>query len=177
MKKSDIPGLLRHFAMPVLLILLGLILLVNPDSAAVAIATVMAWILLCSGAAYGIWGLLSHSSRRIGHFITAACCLVMGGTLLINPLFLARNIGRVLGLILAVEGIQNLVKHSVSKTMAVLTLLGALILLMAPMTASRLVFFLCGLILLVIGGAQFWERIRRRRLDQSNEDPNIIDAL
>lgn len=177
MKKTDIFALVRLFAMPVLLLILGFILLVNPDSAAVMIASFIAWILLATGFGYGISGLLGTPSRRVGRLITAVCCLAMGSGLMVNPLFLARNIGRVLGLILAVEGIQNLLKHSVSKAMAVLTLAGAVILLMAPMAASRLVFSLCGLILMAIGFAQLMERLRRRRLDGGSQDRNIIDAL
>lgn len=178
MKRNDFFALLQLCAMPVILMVLGLILLLNPDSAAVLVSTVIAWILLCSGVGYGLYGILGGSYRRVTRLLTGVFCLALGGMLLGNPLFLARNIGRVLGIVLAVEGIENLRNHSVSKAMAILTLVGAVVLVLAPMTASRLVFSLCGLILLVIGAAQLAERLRRRRLNGgSGDDPNIIDAL
>lgn len=177
MKKNDIFSLLQLCAMPVILMVLGLILLIRPDSAAILASNVIAWVLLCAGVGYGLYGILGGSYHRFSRLITAVICFTLGGLLLGNPLFLARNIGRVLGLILAVEGVENLCNHSVSKAMAILTLVAAVVLLMAPMTASRLVFSLCGLILLVIGAAQLAERLRRRRLNGGGDDPNIIDAL
>lgn len=177
MKQADILFWLRQLAMPVIIMLLGAILLVYPDSAAIVIATLLSYILLLGGICYGAYGILGPNSRRTTRLITAAFCLMLGSALLANPLLLARNLGRVLGLILAIEGAENLFKHSVSKTMAILTLAGAVVLLLAPMTASRLVFSLCGLILLVIGIAQLLERLRRRRIGRGNDDPNIIDAL
>lgn len=173
MNKTDGIALLKLFTMPLLLLVLGVILLLNPDSASIIIAKVMGWILIGSGVGYGIYAL-----QRNRRFFTAVACLILGSVLLANPLILARNIGRVLGIILAVEGVQILMKHSGSKAMGVLTLLGAVVLVMAPMTASRLVFSLCGLILICIGGAQLLERIRRKQLRKGGDDkPDIIDAL
>ena len=45
------------------------------------------------------------------------------------------------------------------------------------MTASRLVFTLCGIAVLVIGGMMLFDRIRGRRWLNEGDDPNIIDAL
>lgn len=177
MKNKNLFGLLQLCAMPILFMVLGLILLIRPDSASMLVSNVIAWILLCSGVGYGLYGILGGAYRRVVRLITAMACLLLGGLLLANPLFLARNIGRFLGVILAVEGFENLRSHSVSKVMAILTLVGAGILLFAPLTASRLVFSLCGLVLLVIGAAQLTERLRCRRLNGGSDDPNIIDAL
>ena len=49
MKRNDLFALLQLCAMPVILMVLGLILLLRPDSAAILVSTVIAWILLCSG--------------------------------------------------------------------------------------------------------------------------------
>ena len=51
------------------------------------------------------------------------------------------------------------------------------ILILLPMTASRLVFTLCGIAVLVIGGVMLLDRIRGRRWLHEGDDPNIIDAL
>lgn len=176
MNKNQILSLLSLFALPVVLMVLGLILLIRPDSAAILASNLLAYVLILCGGYYGLCAALKGSYGRSGRVITALICILLGGVLLRNPLFLARNIGRVLGLILAVEGIENLRSHSVSKAMAVLTLVGALVLVLAPMTASRLVFSLCGVILLVIGAAQLTERLRIYRKSGGSGDPNIIDA-
>lgn len=176
MKKTDFSHLIRLYAMPALLTVLGAVLLLNPDSAAIVIARILGWVLSVSGAGYGIFAILGSSQKKTVRTVTAVFCLILGSVLLANPLILARNIGRVLGILLAAEGGQILHKHSGSSTLGVLTLVGAVVLLLAPMAASRLVFSLCGLILVCIGVAQLLDRTRRKKL-QSREKKDIIDAL
>lgn len=177
MKNSQLSRLIRLFAMPAVLILLGLILIAAPDYAAMLCARVISVILTASGIGYGVIALLGGPSRRAVRIVTAAFCLILGSALLTNPLILAANIGRVLGITLAFEGIQSLAKHSTGKPMALLTLAGAVVLITAPMTASRLVFTLCGTVVVAIGIAQLLERLRRGRWNREEDDPNIIDAL
>lgn len=177
MKKTEIEALLRLYTMPALLLALGLILLLNPDSAAIVIAKIIGWILSVSGIGYGISVFLGSPQGKNGRIVTAVVCLLMGSVLLVNPLVLARNIGRVLGIILAVEAGQIFWKGSGSKIMGILTLVGAVVLVTAPLTASRLVFSLCGLILTCIGIAQLLDKNRRRKLNKGKEKPDIIDAL
>ena len=55
----------------------------------------------------------------------------------------------------------------------VVTLLGAILVLM-PMTASRLVFSLCGLVVTVVGIVMLLDRLRKPRLKDGGD---IIDAL
>ena len=56
-------------------------------------------------------------------------------------------------------------------------ILGGAILILLPMTASRLVFTLCGIAVMAIGGKMLYDRLRSRRWLEEQEDPNIIDAL
>ena len=51
------------------------------------------------------------------------------------------------------------------------------ILILLPMTTSRVVFSICGLVVLLIGIVMLVDRIRKRRLLEPKDDPNIIDAL
>ena len=177
MKKTDILELVNQFAMPVLLMALGVILLLNPDSAAIVIARLLGWVLSMAGVGYGIYALVGSRQKRTTRIVTAAVCLILGSVLLANPLILARNISRVLGVMLAMEAVQIFWKDSGSKMMGTLTMVGAIILVLAPMAASRLVFSLCGLILLCIGGAQLLDKLRRRKLGRGKDKPDIIDAL
>ena len=177
MKKKDLEVLFETFAMPVILMVLGLILLINPDSAAIVVAKLFGWLLSLCGIFYGLYAVIGDRRRRTGRIVTAIFCLILSSVLHANPLILARNIGRVLGILLALEGVQILRKNSGSRMMGVLTFIGAIILVTAPLTASRLVFSLCGLILLCIGGGQLLERIRRKKLGKGPDKPDIIDAL
>ena len=65
--------------------------------------------------------------------------------------------------------------HSASASAAA-TAIGAVLILM-PMSASRLVFTLCGVAVLAIGGMMLLDRIQGRRWITEGDDPNIIDAL
>ena len=177
MKYSKFPALLNLFAMPVVLILLGLILLLNPDAVTILVTKVIGSVLTALGVGYGLFALFTWPVRRVSRVTTAIICLAAGGFLLINPLFLAKNISRLLGILLAVEGGQNLMSNSGSRPMGVITLAIGAVMILMPMAASRLVFTLCSIVLIVIGIAQLVDRLKVRKSLDSGDDPDIIDAL
>ena len=106
--------------------------------------------------------------------------LIVGSILGTRPLLLAAFAGRIIGLLLLADGLADLInahRRGIRGLMPlIIAILGGILLLM-PMTASRLVFRLCGLVVLVIGGAMLFDRIRHPRLSRGKDDPNIIDAL
>ena len=171
MKKETLWQLLDQFGVSLMLILLGLILLIVPDSASVIIAYLTAGILILSGIVIGIGALLD---RKVFQGICALVCLSVGGTLMGNPLLLARNLGRFLAVLLAMEGGTCLRKGN-SLWGAVL-LVSALVLCFAPMMFSRLVFSLMGLVVLLIGIGMLVTRLKNQK-KISGGDNNIIDAL
>ena len=172
MKKQKISDLINHFGMPVMLMVFGLLLLVFPDSASVIIAYSMGGILLLGGLITGIGALLD---RRLSKGIWALVCLSIGSTLLGSPLLLARNVGRFLGILLAIEGGSCLRKGS--RVFGILLLAAAGALVLSPMSLSRLVFSACGLVVLVIGTVMLLKRLREARYLPRGKDDNIIDAL
>ena len=176
MKKNDIFPLVQLYLAPVLVILLGALLLISPDSASVLISRLLGGVLTIVGIVFGI-GFLS--GRRTGKLVTALAFLAAGSILSRNPLLLASFAGRIIGLILLIDGIGDLLnarRQGIRGLMPlVVTVLGAVLTLM-PMTASRLVFALCGLVVAIVGVMMLLERIRRNRLPGGN-DRNIIDAL
>lgn len=174
MKKQKILRYINCFGMPVTLILFGLILLMNPDSASILISRILGWVFTVVGVCCGISGLLDKD-RRISRILGAVACLMLGGVLLGNPLLLARYIGRFLGILLAIEGANCLRKEN--GLFGGILLAAAAVMIFAPMTVSRLVFALCGLAVLVIGIAMLVSRVKERRYLPDGDDPNIIDAL
>lgn len=179
MKKQDVISFLQPLLVPILLILLGLILVVNPDAASALIARIIGYLLTIGGICTGIFAIVS-SSGKIGKGISAVIFVVVGGWLLANPLLLAAWIGRFLGVLIMINSIPDLIyARKQGRNIlfnAAATAIGAVLILL-PMTASRLVFSACGIAVLAIGVLMLLDRIRHRRYLPEGDDPNIIDAL
>lgn len=178
MKKDDIFSLIRLILAPVMVILLGLILIVNPDSATALISKVLGWILIGIAVGIGLSAVFKDSGR-IGKGIAAVLFAVAGGWLVKNPLALAAWIGRFIGVLLIIDGLQdiaNLRKVGKSFLMPLIATAVGVILVVMPMTTSRLVFTLCGIVVLLIGVGMLLERLKgKKRLSEPKDD--IIDAL
>ena len=164
---------------PVVLLLLGLVLAVNPDSASALIAKLLGWLLALIGAGFGITALVSPQGRA-GKVFAAIALAVAGGWLVNNPLALAAWIGRFIGILLLVNGISDFGtarRCGMKPGFSLISILLGIILLLLPMTASRLLFRLCGLVVAGVGVVMLLSRLKGRPRLQEPEDPNIIDAL
>ena len=179
MKKQDVLSLVKLLLVPVLLILLGLILVVNPDTASALISTVIGYVLIFCGICTGIAAVFSPTGK-VGKGIAAAVLVIVGSWLAMHPLWLTAWISRFLGMLIMINSCMDLVYAWKQKRNVVFyaaaTAVGAVLILL-PMTASRLVFTLCGVAVLVIGIVMLLDRIRGRRWLTEGDDPNIIDAL
>lgn len=178
MKKQDLMPLLKLTLVPVLLILLGLILVIHPDAASAVIAKILGGLLIAGAVFTGISAIVTHRGQ-VGKGIAAVVLAVVGGWLTANPLLLAAWIGRFLGIVILVNSIPDLIyahRHGRNVLFDLLAAVVGAILILLPMTASRLVFSLCGGAVLIIGLLMLADRLRSRRLTQG-DDPNIIDAL
>ena len=179
MKKQDILSLLKLLLVPVLLILLGLILVVNPDTASALISQIIGYVLIACAVGTGVAALFSHSGK-IGKGIAAAVLAIVGGWLIAHPLLLTAWISSFLGMLIMINSGLELYYAIKQKRNVIFygaaTAIGAVLILM-PMGVSRLVFTLCGIAVLLIGVVMLLDRIRGRRWLTAGEDPNIIDAL
>lgn len=179
MKKQDILSLVQLLLVPVLLILLGLILVVNPDTASVLISKLLGYVLTLCAIGTGLAAIFSRT-KRVTKGICAVVLAMVGGWLMMHPLWLTAWISRFLGMLILVNSGMDLIfalkqnRNVIFHAAAVAV--GALLILM-PMSASRLVFTLCGVAVLAIGGVMLYDRIRGRRWLHEGDDPNIIDAL
>lgn len=179
MKKQDIFSLIQLLLVPVLLILLGLILVVNPDTASVLISKLLGYILTLCAIGAGLAAVFSRTKKAMKG-ICAVVLAIVGGWLMMHPLWLTAWISRFLGILIMVNSGMDLAYAMKQKRNvlfhAAATAIGALLVLM-PMSASRLVFTLCGIAVLAIGAVMLFDRIRGRRWLTEGDDPNIIDAL
>lgn len=179
MKKNDIFSLLQLLLVPVLLILLGLILVVYPDAASAMISRVIGYVLIACAVCTGLAAVFSKYGK-VGKGIAAAILAIVGGWLVSHPLMLAAWIGRFLGVVIVINVLPDLyyaVKQGRNFLFHALSALIGVGLILLPMGASRLVFSLCGAVVLVIGAVMLLDRIRGRRWLHEGEDSNIIDAL
>ena len=179
MKKQDILSLLKLLSTPVFLILLGLVLIVNPDVASAMISGVVGYILIIGAVIGGIAAVVSPRGK-LGKALFAIVLGAIGIYLVQNPLVLAAGLGRFVGVLILINSLPDLIcAHKQERSILIhgISVLAGVALLLMPMTASRLVFTLCGVAVLAIGVFMFADRIRGRRWLDAGEDPNIIDAL
>lgn len=178
MKKNNFSNLLYQLASPIAVILLGLVLVICPDSASALISRLVGWALTVIGIGFGIATLLDRDNA-VRKGVTAVLFACTGGWLTAHPLLLAAWIGRLLGLLIAARGVRDLflsAQFGYSRLLAVITTVVGLILVVLPLTTSRLVFSLCGMVVLAVGIGMLLDRLKKQRFLPKGDD-NIIDAL
>ena len=179
MKKQNLLSLLYQLASPALLMLLGVMLVLNPDFASAMVVRFFGWFLILAGIGFGMFAIADRRSA-VGKGITSVCLVCAGGYLLAHPLLLAASVGAMLGALIALRGLRDLFlsrRQGHGQTLSLITTAVGILLVVLPMTTSRLVFRLCGVVILGIGVAMLLDRLRHRRYLEEGDDPNIIDAL
>lgn len=179
MKKKFFPDMLYQLASPVAVIVLGLVLLICPDTASVLVARIIGWILTVIGIGFGIAAIIDRD-RAVKKGITAVIFACIGGWISANPLALAAWVGRMMGLLIAARGIRDLVlcsSRGYSRVLALITCAVGVVLVVLPLTTSRLVFSLCGIVVLAIGVMMLLDRLKNLHYLPQGKDSNIIDAL
>lgn len=176
MKKERIGQLLDLIGIPVLIAVLGLILLFNPDSATALFAKVLGWILVIGGAgkAISMAGKPSGTKGLIG----AAICIILGVVLLTRPLLIAEGGGRIVGILLVARGSNDLRKSSFqqAKVLAIVTMVVGAVLILTPLSLTRTLMRLAGVVVAVIGIVNIVEKLQEMKLLEAGSDSNIIDA-
>ena len=179
MDKMNFFYYVRRFLPPIILVLLGLVLIFSPDSATGLLITIFGWVLIAAAGGFILSALLlpgGTASKVIG----AVICGAAGIWMVTHPLSLAAWLGRIIGILLLIEGIQNIAYQKTvmgSLFLPLLTAVVGTVLLVLPMTTSRLVFIIAGIVVLIIGVLMLIDRIHRPNGLNGPEDPNIIDAL
>ena len=160
---------------PVALVVLGIILFFVPDTGSILLSKILGWVLTLAGITAILWAILA---REWGKVAVGLVLVGIGSVLLAKPLALAAFVGRILGVVLAFRGIvewtQSATRHG--KLLCVVVTLVGVVLILMPMSASRLVFSGCGLVLVICGVMMLVQRLRQQRYLPKNRD-DIIDAL
>lgn len=177
MKKHEFTDLIARFATPVALVALGLVLLICPDTASALISRVAGWCLTLAGVIVAV-AMVVDSSWSVSKILTVLVLVFLGRWLMTHPLAWAAWGGRIVGVLVLLRGIRDFNQSSLTqgKVLSVVTAVVGILLIVLPMTASRMVFSVCGLVVLVVGCGMFAERLWERK-NREDDDPNIIDAL
>lgn len=179
MHKQNFLYYARRLLTPVILILLGLILTFSPDSATTLLIKIIGWVLVAVTAGLAISAVVWPGGTT-GKVLGAVFCGVSGIYMVTHPLDLAAWFGRLIGILLLIQGIQNILYQRLRSGTVLLPILTAVVgtvLLVLPMTTSRLVFTIIGIIVLILGALMLVDRLRHPAGLREPEDPNIIDAL
>ncbi len=178
MKKNDLLSLIERFMVPAALIVCGLTLLFSPDTASVLVANIFRVILLIS-AIFTALAALMGGEGKMKRIILAVGLYAISRWLGANPLGLAAGAGKIVGILILVRAVSGFLKarQSVSRVLYLVCGVLGLVLLVMPMTASRLVFTLCGLGVTAAGVVMLLSRLREQKYLGGGDNPNIIDAL
>ena len=168
MKKDKFLQMARLLLTPLVMVLLGLLLLLRPDSASALVGRVIGWILVVIGGGLVLDSILVRDAMA-GRILFAAVTLAVGVWLVRNPLRLAAMVGR------AAQDIVNASRWNCGMRYAIVSALIGAVLIVLPMTTSRLVMVLLGLVVIVLGGLMAWDRLKLGKL-LSDGDDGIIDV-
>ena len=159
MRNLDWKDIVRQEGGSILTILCGVILVLKPDTASALLAAVAGWALIAVGVAALIAGFTGDFGA--GSVVTGAVLLLAGAWLHRNPLMIASVLGFVVGFLVLRQGIRAMKNAQYSKRNgglwipgAVLAVVEALIgvrLMLSPLSISRLVLSIVGVVLIVIG--------------------------
>lgn len=186
MDKERVKKLLRLYAMPAFLIVLGLVLVFSPDTASAFVAKIIGWLIIVIGAVGLLWAILGASYERPRQMVFSVLCLGLGIFIVSFPMVLAEALGRFFGIFLTIQGAGDIRRalqkknagfpYRYSLGVAVVTLIAGVVLALLPMTLSRIILNICGVVLVVIGVVNTVGTYQEQKLPENRGRPDIIDA-
>lgn len=184
MNKEKLLYNLRRYAGPGIMVLAGLFLMVSPDTASVLLARLIGWVCIGAGICCGIASFNAFQKTRLVSI--AVLCLGLGIFVTAFPLAIAKILSRIVGLALVSLGGGRIHRYLLEKEagspdrgtliIAICTAVAGAVLFLLPMTLSRILLVICGVVLVIIGGVNFYGEYRKQKLLPGGDDPNIIDA-
>lgn len=173
-------------AMPAAQIVLGLILLLNPDGVVSVVCRILGWMMVAV-ALYFAFSVVKDSKNRDGGTVLLALGFGGCGAFLIkNPLVLAIGAGKIIGLLLGIRGVSGLIQAGKAREegnsylldylTGGATLILGIWLVLSPMAPSRLIFGLIGFALIAVAAVKLLSRKKDFAALMEPQDPNIIDA-
>ena len=166
---------LKPWLKPAGTIFLGLVLLFRPDTLTSLLGMVVGIVVALVGC--GLLISFFFGAKKDGLRLAAAIILmILGFSVVKNPLSLASQLGRFIGILLVLQSVRELTGEIAlrSKALSVVTGIVGLVLMLVPMTTSRLLVSGCGIVVLVMGIGMLAEAIQENKHGGPKDD--IIDA-
>ena len=190
-KQDSAPGkdknaLLKSLAGSVLLVALGVLLLLRPDFATATVAAVLGCILIGGGAILIAVAILNWDVTGVPELVFGIVAAAAGIFIVIRPNFLASAFGIIIGLYLGFQAISTLITALKLKesgyvfvptlVLGLVLLALALVLILVPMSLSRLLVRIVGLLMVLSGLSNL---VLRSKFFMSlpQRDSKIVDAL
>lgn len=176
MKNETLIARIQLLFTPVLIIVLGIVLFFRPDTFSALVAKTIGSLLVISGIFFGASAVFSKTNL-LSKVVSCLACVIIGGWLLKNPLRLAAVFGQISGILIALRGVKDIRTASVAghgTLFAVITIVVGILLLITPLSASRLVLGLCGVVVTLFGIFMLIDRLKYR--DYLNGSGDIIDV-
>ena len=163
---------------PVLTCVLGLVLIFRPGSLTTSIAWAAGVLIALAGMGKLVRFFTDHSPKKdfLG-LCGAVILLVLGFSIMGKPVRLERQIGLVIGIVLPLQGIRGFVNPYAihEKATSIACCVMGVLLMLLPLTLSRLVVVICGIVVLLIGIGMVVDLLTGNRND-GPDIPDIIDA-
>ena len=170
---------MRKYLGTVLMIGMGLMLSISPASATAMMVQLVGTFLILAAIFMGIS--LAFRSHNMGMRIAAIVIFALSGIfMVVRPIALVTWFGRLVGILLIIQGIQNLLalRYSLgSMVLPILTIIAGVVLVCLPLGTSRVVLRLVGFAVVVIASLTLAFRLKDEGNDSDHGNPNIIDAL
>lgn len=167
---------IRPWLKPVLTCVLGLCLIFKPGSltASIAVAVGVLIALVGAGKLVSFFGTRQDFLGLCG----AVILLVVGFAIIKNPVSLERQVGRIIGIVLLLQGIRGYTSPYAAheKVTAILSCVAGSFLLVMPLAVSRLAAVICGVVVLLIGLGMVLDLLAGNRGSRNSGGPDIIDA-
>lgn len=186
MKDYTSSQLISLLAVPVAMAFFGLVLLFIPVLAPALAGALIGVFCILAAFALGAGVFFGTPAGRINRALWAMVFFAIGLRLLINPLSIARFLGRVLGILLILQGTRAIVeqtrfqgKHtdvSWSLVLGIVTIVAGAVLVFLPLISSRIFFRIVGILLVSLGVAKGADNLLGRKPEDRNNGPRIIDV-
>lgn len=176
MNLNDMIEKVKPWVKPALIGLLGIILFFRPTSIAAALAGVVGYLIALLGAGLLI-SFFFGSNKAYYKLIAAVILLPLGYSVIRDPMSLVNRLAQIVGVLVLLQSLRTYFEQGTlhSKPFSIVSCVVGVVLLLMPGTVSRLVFFLCGVVLLAIAAGMVMD-VKKYGTSSTGGDDEIIDA-
>ena len=177
--------LFSMLAIPATMVIFGLMLLLIPVLAPAMAGALTGFFCILAALALGAGVFFGSTVGRISRGLWALVFLALGLRLLMDPLAIARFLGRGLGILLILQGAVatvtqirrgSPVKISRSLIFGIITLVAGAVLVFLPLISSRIFFRIVGILLIGLGTAKGADNFLSQKPDHRSGEPRFIDV-